>query len=492
MTAKEIFLNHVRRQSVLPRAWQAARKRLASEFSRTTFERYIRTIEPGALDGHAVSLIVPDLFAKLWLERYTSKVQSALESALGFSVDVTFVVAKEAALDTDEQEVIQSPKYVRSGQQELYLLTDSDLPKRRPLVPAPTAPDRPDWIASFPLQQECTFETFVSDPGSRVALESCQSVALDPGARYNPLVIYGRSGTGKTHLLQAIAHDIRERYPNLNVGYVDGEHFTYHYVSADVERRTREFLSYCDLVDVWLVDDVQFLVSTEQTREEFNHIFKTLAATGRQVVVTSDHPPSEMSALGERLQSRLEEGIVVGISPPELETRMTIIERRCTRDGLNIPAEVRYFIATGIRNNLRTINGAVTKLAFYCDAEKVSASVDVAQEVLSEYMIDAPISGWSVKSVSMEAIIKAAAQQWGLEAQVLRSSRKDKKAVLARRAAMYLCRQLTPFGLSQIGDALGGRDHGTVQRGVAVIEVELQYDRELQAAIQVVREMLER
>jgi chromosomal replication initiator protein len=469
------------RRVVLARAWRSALKSLSTRVNRPTFEGYIRQIEPKSWEEGVVTLAVPSAFAREWLRgRYVTVIQEALESALGNRVSLHFVVEAPRSTPALEEMVFPSPQ-VRPR------LVSVDSPDRgAPVGKRESRGKRgkrsaaPDWLAPLDLSDKYSLDRFVPGATNRMALAAAQAVSASPGSRFNPLVLVGPSGVGKSHLLHAVAGAVRSSAPSLRIGYVDGESYTFRYYSGDGPKN-KGFRDFCDGVDVWLVDDIQFIADREEAREEFYHTLNELTRTGRQVVLSSDRPPSQLP-LGERVRTRLEGGLVVEIGPPELETRMTIVERTARELGVSLPGEIAYFVANGIRSNVRSLEGAVTKLFAYCQAMDAPLTVDVATEVLAPYM-DAPMRGWTRKGVSMEAILNAVSEQFGVPIEDLRGERLDHKAVRARQAAMYLCRQFTEQGYTRIGQALGGRDHATVKRGIARMERLLESDLSLRAAV---------
>ncbi|MGC8668062.1 MAG: chromosomal replication initiator protein DnaA [Chthonomonadales bacterium] len=467
----------------LRRAWERCLQTLAMRINKVTYESYIRPIVPVSLDAADVVLGVANPFAREWLQkRYATAITAALEAALEQSV-----VLHLRVLSAEDRSRLQN---------STPLLQDDAAPSPAPAPqqqnkPRPR-PKLPHLDISLPLSERYTFDTFVVGRNNQLAEAAAQAVAASPGQVYNPLFIYGGPGLGKTHLLQAIAHALRHSYPDLAVAYVDGENFTYHYVSALRERRAEEFRRYTRNVDVWLIDDVQFLAGAAQTREEFFHTFNALYQSGRQIVISSDRCPRELRSMDDRLISRFECGLTADIAPPELETRMAILSSRCASEGWQVPDEVIYFIAASICSNIRALEGALTRLIAYSSIMRAPISVDVAQSVLADYLIEKPVPGRMHKGISMETILAAVAQHFGTNTDVLRGRRRDEATASARHMAMFLCREIIGASLAHIGEALGGRDHTTVQRGIARIEEALRRDAKLREDLARIRERLER
>jgi chromosomal replication initiator protein len=467
----------------LRRAWERCLQILATRVNVVTYESYIRPIVPLAHEAGVVTLGVLSPFAREWLQkRYASAITSALEAALEETVSLQLRV-----LTAEERSRLET----RCGLLEEPVEGPPAAPRQQPHA-QPHRHMVPRLEISLPLNARYTFDTFVVGRNNQLAEAAAHAVAASPGQVYNPLFIYGGPGLGKTHLLQAIAHALHQSYPHLEVVYVDGENFTFHYVSALRERRTEEFRRYIRNVDVWLIDDIQFLQGAVQTREEFFHTFNALHQTGRQIVIASNCSPRALDQMEDRLISRFECGLTADIAPPELETRMAILSSRCAQEGWHVPEEVIYFIAASICSSIRTLEGALTRLIAYSSIMRAPISVDVAQAVLGDFLIEKPLPARSRKGISAETILSAVAQHFATTPEVLRSRRRDETTALARHVAMFLCREITGASLSQIGQALGGRDHTTVQRAIARIEDALREDPELREHLAQIRRRLER
>ncbi|MCC6729446.1 MAG: chromosomal replication initiator protein DnaA [Chthonomonadales bacterium] len=472
----------------LRRAWDRALHLLATRVSKVTFESYIRPIRPLSLHDGVLTLGVSSAFAREWLDkRHCALIRSVMEGVLGCALEVRLRVlaAEERLAPTAE-----AAQPAASGAPTKGAPTPG-APAARPRRARGPLPPPPGDVPTIAVSPRFTFENFVVGRSNRLAHAGAVAVGASPGSVYNPLFLYGGSGLGKTHLLHAIGNEAVERDPATRVAFVDGETFTIHFVSALRDRKTEEFRRYYRSVDIWLVDDIQFIASKEQTKEEFFHTFNALHQTGRQIVITSDRSPRELRALDERLRSRFECGLIADVSAPELETRIAIVERRCQVEGWEIPRPVVVHVAEAIRSNMRALEGAITKLVAYASIMRSTMSIEMAQSVLGEFFIDIPGGISGRKGVLPDTVIRAAADRFHTSVDAIKSPRRDKQVVVARQAAMFLCRQLSEIPLSQIGAAFGGRDHTTVQRAIARIEALLPQDRPLQAAIQDVRDSLE-
>jgi chromosomal replication initiator protein len=495
------------RSATLRIAWKLSLNLLASKVSTSMFQAFIVAIHPLSFENNVVTLGVKSAYAK---ERLEHNHLNAIRSALEFHLDTTglqivFVISSQ------EQQAEISRKTASSeaaGQTALPLDTDSDdemdpptiaarpeITHALPPVPQPRTPkpgsrksdgkrggwDSPD-IPCMPLNDRFLFQNFLgSGRSNRLAFASASAVAERPGDVYNPLFLYGGPGLGKTHLLQSIAHDIRIRHPKMRIAYVSGEFFTQHYISALGARVTEEFRRQYRAVDVWLVDDIQFIAGKEQTKEEFFHTFSALYQTGKQIVLASDRSPRELNTMDERLRSRFQSGLIADISAPELETRIAFLQKCREREGAQVPEDVLLYIADAIQSNMRTLEGALTRLIAYCSIMNQSPTQEVARGVLSEYFIGKPIRA---RKVTVDEIVEAVAEQFQTTSVQIKGPGRHKDIALARHIAMYLCRELMPeMNTSIAGTAFGGRDHATIVYACQRIRNLLQADPELKALL---------
>ncbi|MDH7602594.1 MAG: chromosomal replication initiator protein DnaA [Armatimonadota bacterium] len=430
----------------LQSAWEHVLDALSERVNKPSFESWIRTARPIAMDGSLVRLGTPSRFAKHYIEtKHLDTIRDLLELELGqpLRVQIELVDATEPVLMVDR------------------------LP-RKPVQRPPADEDEP---LSQPLNKRYTFENFVVGPSNRLAHACAVSVAENPGKTYNPLFIYGGSGLGKTHLMQAIGHHIIESQPDLRVLYVSGETFTYHYITALREHKTAQFRRKYRDVDVWLVDDIHFLVGKERTEEEFFHTYNALYDTGKQIVLTSDRAPKELD-LDNRLLSRFECGMIADIKPPDLETRIAIIQSKAASENMTLPYEVMLYIAGLITTNIRQIEGALIKLHAYASLMRAQVTQDLAQEVLGNYFTPP-----SQAIVDAEKVQKEVARRFNLDVSDLKGPSRTKDVVIARQVAMYLMRQLTDWSLPAIGRAFGGRDHTTVLHACKCIAAKIALDK---------------
>lgn len=312
---------------------------------------------------------------------------------------------------------------------------------------------------------EFTFETFVVGPSNKLAYAASMSVAEHPAKNYNPLLIYGDSGLGKTHLIYAIANVIRKHTPQSKIAYVKGDDLTNELVDAIREGKTAEMREKYRQADLLLVDDVQFIAGKKQTQEEFFHTFNTLYESGRQIVLTSDRPPSEMTQLEDRLRTRFEWGLLVDVAPPDFETRLAIVKNKAALLGMELPDKISAYIAENVTANVRQLEGTINKILAYKDL----LGNDADEETVTRAMQDI-LKRSSEYIPTPEAILEYISKYYSLDEAVIRGQQRIRDAVAARQIAMYLIRSMTNLSLDEIGKVFDNRDHSTVLYSIQQVE----------------------
>ncbi|MGB7215388.1 MAG: chromosomal replication initiator protein DnaA, partial [Gammaproteobacteria bacterium] len=307
------------------------------------------------------------------------------------------------------------------------------------------------------LNPKYTFETFVIGSSNRFAHAAAVAVAESPAKAYNPLFIYGSSGLGKTHLLHAIGHYVSQLGNARLVRYVSTEEFTNDFINSVRDDKTSAFQRRYRDVDVLLIDDIQFLESRERTQEEFFHTFNALHNSSKQIVITSDRSPKQLSTLEERLRTRFEWGLLADIQPPDLETRIAILQKKQAQERLHVPTQVLEFIASRITMSIRELEGALLRVTAFASLNRSTVDLALAEEVLRDFIPDG-----SAPELTVEQIMEVVSEYFGVSVDDLRGQSRSRVLVTARQVAMYLCRELTDMSLPRIGQAFGGRDHTTV------------------------------
>lgn len=372
--------------AALRKAWDRAIRTLSAKSSKSSFESFVAATQPLAIDDNVVVLGAPSSFAREWMEkRYMGTVRDLLRANMGRpDLEIRFVLASPSQRRPALTEGSPAPDAKESR-------PDGELEKPRAVKRRSAEPHRPAALPpdmSLPLNDKFTFDTFVTGKSNRLAYAGACAVADAPGTAYNPLFLYGMPGLGKTHLMHAIGHRIRETRPEARIAYTSGEAFTNSYVAALRERRFDEFRAIYRNVDVWLVDDIQTIAGKEHTKEEFFHTFNTLHQMNRQIVISSECSPRELRMMDERLRSRFECGLIADVAAPELEMRVAILQKKAEVESIPIPQDVLIYMANLIQSNIRTLEGALVKLMAHASFFHSSINKQLATDVLGSYFVN--------------------------------------------------------------------------------------------------------
>jgi chromosomal replication initiator protein len=447
-------------EGVLPlwdRALQAAGPRLPRE----AITSWLADVHPLSLQNGVLTLGVPNSMARDWIDqKYSRVLAESFREAHGSEVSVSVVVSRSEA----------------TGRRGDGATGRKDGPHL--VAPSPHRPVAPSGFAPLPLNEKYTFDHFIVGASNRFAHAAAVSVAQRPGKNYNPLFLYGGVGLGKTHLLQAIGQEILREQPGARVSYVSGETFTSHFIASLREGREEAFKRWYRSVEVWLVDDVQFIADKNSTKEEFFHTFNELYLTNRQIVLASDRPPRELRLLEDRLRSRLESGLMVEVGPPDLETRVAILEKRAALEGTAVSEEVLLMIAGMVEGNVRALEAALIRVLALASLNRCPITAELASSALIAYAPEANLG-----PIGVQRVQKAVCDRFGVPEDALTGSRRDKRSTLARQVAMYLVREVCRTSLAQIGDLFGGKSHSTVLYSCQKLEAEMKKNAELAAAV---------
>ncbi|HEX6107076.1 MAG TPA: chromosomal replication initiator protein DnaA [Gemmatimonadales bacterium] len=455
-------------------------KRILDEAHRELPDHTIRTwLEPTeaiALDEGRLIVGAPDQFAVEWNETKHAPLLSKLaEPLLGQPTAVVFRVHDDRQKRPQMDFFVAPPA---SGAR-----ADGEAAGRPSANPS-----------TQPLNERYTFDTFVIGKSNELAAAAAHAAAEAPGKTYNPLFIYGATGLGKTHLMQAIAHTVCERQPDTRVLYVGAEQFINEVIESIHSRTMPEFRRrYRTDVDLFLVDDVHFLEGKEMTQEEFFHTFNALYEGNKQIVLTSDRPPKEIPGLEARLVSRFEWGMVADIGQPDLEHRIAILRKKQEQDHLEmtIPDDVLRFIAEHVRSNVRELEGCIIKLLLYASLKHKEVSIELAREALSDRIRPGEDSSLAPRALpSINKVQEVVARRWGVTPEGLRSKARIKTLTVPRQIAMYLARELLEMQLVEIGQAFGGRDHSTVIHSVDKVSRQMSRDRTFRERVEHARQEL--
>jgi chromosomal replication initiator protein len=451
-------------------AWARLLEAARAELPDPTVRTWLEPLRPMALEEGRLMLGAPDQFAVEWNEsKHTDLLKRVAVSTLGQPLEVVFRVHEDRA---------------KRPQMDFFVAS-----------PQPTTGDQLQNRSTRPLNERYAFRTFVIGKSNELAAAAAHAVAEAPGKTYNPLFIYGATGLGKTHLMQAVAHAVLERAPESRVVYMGAEQFINEVIESIHSRTMGDFRRrYRHDVDIFLVDDVHFLEGKEMTQEEFFHTFNALHEAQKQIVLTSDRPPKEIPGLESRLVSRFEWGMVADIGQPDLEHRIAILRKKAEQDHLEltIPDDVLRFIAEHVRSSVRELEGCIIKLLLFASLKHREVSIDLARDALADKIRQTgSVSAERGSSLpSVDRVQEVVARRWGVTPEGLRSKARTKSLTVPRQVAMYLARDLLGMQLVEIGQAFGGRDHSTVIHSVEKVQRTMQGDQRFRDRVEHARREL--
>lgn len=422
-------------QGTVGDVWTDVSERLRDALGERTFETWLGQVRPGGLSASELVIEVPNDFTREWIEgHFLSLIRSSVRDVVGSERAIRLTVPPDGTPG------------------------DTEAP-----VPARVEGLNPKY----------SFDTFVIGSSNRFAHAAALAVAEAPAKAYNPLFIYGGTGLGKTHLLQAIVGYVSRHSPRLSARYVTSETLTNDFINSIREKRVEHFKHRYRHYDVLLVDDIQFLEHKERIQEEFFHTFNALYEAGRQVILSSDRPPRDIATLEERLRSRFEWGLIVDIQPPDLETRIAILRKKVATDRIHVPdTQVLTFIAGRVSTNIRELEGALTRVVAFSSLTVRPMTVELAEDVLKDVFPQG-----EPPNITIERIQEVVSNRFSISLQELVGQRRSRAVVYPRHIAMYLCRELTDSSLPKIGGHFGGRDHTTVINATSNITKLIREDR---------------
>ena len=444
--------------------WNAIAARLRETLTETTYETWFGHAEPRSISGSRLVVEVPNDFTRDWIEgHFLDLVSRVVSDALGHDGSVTFAVAERQRAHLPPAgagDAVSEPP-------QPAVTSDLEVPYR----------DAPETT----LNRKYTFDLFVIGSSNRFAHAAALAVAEAPAQAYNPLFIYGGTGLGKTHLLQAIAHYVRQHSRRLTTRYVTSETFMNDFIDSLRDKRIEGFKRRYRNYDLLLVDDIQFFEGKERIQEEFFHTFNSLYEGGAQIVISSDRPPREIATLEERLRSRFEWGLLTDVQAPDLETRIAILRKKVNTERIAVTdPEVLTFIASRVSSNIRELEGALTRVVAFSSLTDRPMTVELAEHVLK----DVYPQGEPAPEVTIPRIQEAVSQRFGVTLDELVSPRRSQAVAYPRQVAMYLSRELTDASLPMIGKEFGGRDHTTVIHAKDKISRLIREDRSVYNLVQ--------
>ena len=469
--------------SIENRVWNDILLAVEKRLNRQSFETWIRPIHFEGFDeaGHVLYLRAPNHVVKDWVSSNYSDVLDASLSELNMteyelnwtveeeSQTPSLTLVKDEDLGDVELKAENVPASSKNGSKSLFSLLEAA--ESDGLTPGATT-----FVDIEPLENslnpKCSFGTFVVGSCNQFAHAAALAVAEAPGKTYNPLYIYGGVGLGKTHLMHAVGHAIKERNRYLRLSYISAERFMNELINAIRYDKTQTFREKYRSIDVLLMDDIQFMAGKERTQEEFFHTFNALYDGQKQIVITSDCPPREIPTLEERLHSRFEWGLIADIEPPDLETKVAILKRKADLDGVTLPDDVAFFIASKVKSNIRELEGSLVRLIAISSLRGLPISKMLAQDAIRNIAEDDQPVG-----ITIEQIQKTVSAHYKLRVDDLKSKNNSRQIAVPRQVAMYLCKRLTKHSFPEIGREFGGKHHTTVIHSVEKIEALVSKDQ---------------
>jgi chromosomal replication initiator protein len=450
-----------------PNPWTRILDALEKKINRHSYDTWLKPTRYSHASGGILFVRVPTAEFRHAGDKYADLIQEAIDNlGLEFN-DVKFVTPEDDPAATTVRHnggLSAGPVAVGGG--------------------GAPAQARFDWDGAAQLNPRYTFDAFVIGSGNQFAHAACQAVAERPSKAYNPLFLYGGVGMGKTHLMQAIGHEVKRRQPQASICYVSSEKFTNDMINSLRYDKMTSFRDKFRSVDVLLIDDIQFLTGKERTQEEFFHTFNALHDTMKQIVIASDRSPKEWEEIGGRLRTRFEWGLIADIQPPDLETKVAILQKKAEQEKVTLPTDVALYVAQNIRSNVRELEGALIRLVAHSSLIGAEITLPYAQQVLKNF-IDS-----QARKVTIESIQKMVAEQFGLRLVEIKAKDNSRAIVYPRQIAMYLAKHMTEASLPEIGRQFGGKHHTTVLHSVEKIEEARKNDKDLNRLLNKLTEQL--
>jgi chromosomal replication initiator protein len=462
--------------SISPNPWVRILDALEKKVNRHSYDTWLKPTRYSHASNGVLFIRIPTAEFRHVSDKYADLIQEAVDNlGLGYS-EVKFVTAEDDPSNT--------PIRHNGGLSAQGLSRSVGSAGPQPVTGLHPAQGRFDWDSAAQLNPRYTFDAFVIGSGNQFAHAACQAVAERPSKAYNPLFLYGGVGMGKTHLMQAIGHEIKRRIPQAAICYCSSEKFTNEMINSLRYDKMISFRDKFRTMDVLLVDDIQFLAQKERTQEEFFHTFNALHESMKQIVIASDRPPKELAEFEDRLRSRFEWGLIADIQPPDLETKVAILQKKAEQERVTLPTDVALFIASNIRSNVRELEGALIRLVAHSSLIGAEITLPYTQQVLKNF-IDS-----QARKVTIESIQKAVAEQFGLRLVEIKAKNNSRSIVYPRQIAMYLAKHLTEASLPEIGRQFGGKHHTTVLHSVDKIEEVRKGDKDLNRLLNKLTEQL--
>ena len=443
---------------------------LEKKINRQSFDTWLKPTRFSHVAGRILFVWIPTQEFQHIGDRYGDLIQEAIEVLQMEFDDVSFVTQAE---NSENGRIRQDGGFAPAPAHS----SGAQRANSRPAAGVLPQQAKFDWSTAAQLNPRYTFEAFVIGSGNQFARAASEAVAERPSKAYNPLFLYGGVGMGKTHLMHAIGHEVRLRQPQASVCYISSEKFTNEMINSLRYDKMSSFRDKFRCVDQLLIDDIQFLAQKERTQEEFFHTFNALHESMKQIVIASDRPPKELPEIEDRLRSRFEWGLIADIQPPDLETKVAILQKKAESEHVSLPTDVALFIASNVRTNIRELEGALVRLFAWCSLNGVELTLPTTQQCLKQF-IDT-----QVRKITIEAIQRAVAEHFGMRVAELKQKNNSRSVVVPRQIAMYLAKQMTEASLPEIGRQFGGKHHTTVMHSIAKIDEQRRSDKDLNRTV---------
>ncbi len=430
-------------------AWETVAGRLGAEIQAPILQRFVAPLEAVGFDGDVVKISAPGTFVAEWVRtRYLGVIQSYLSDELGQSITI---------------QLVASPR---------------DRAEEAPVPPTPVSVRASSEKNDFRPHDKFRFESYVIGQSNRLAHAGAKAVASTPGQKYNPLFIYGPSGLGKTHLLHSIAHELLANDPGVKLVYTSAQSFTEEFIAAVQSNRVDAFRRQNRQVDVWLVDDIQFIAGKDRTQEEIFYTFNHLTSSARQVVLCSDRPPRDLSLMDERLRSRFESGLVADVQMPDTETRCAIILSKADQEGIDLPTEIAIYLAETVPGNIRVLEGALTRLVALSSVEDRPLDMELAKHLAENY-----VRTDVAAKPNFNQIVSQVSRHFNISEEEIKGISRRAPIVHARHVAVWLMREITGDSWKHIGTLFGDRDHTSMMHAYHKITEQMHHDKEVRVSV---------
>jgi chromosomal replication initiator protein len=466
--------------------WQAIAEHIAAQVSKDTFQRWFQAITMTLADENQITLTVPNNIYQLWIEsNYIGLLESSVASVLGGPRNIHFLTAAEPAQKSNGWRRGPDRGQECPGEDEADAPAPSRLPNRadaesgrRPQARGSEAAAANAAVVASGMNPRNTFATFVVGANNQFAHAAALAVSQSPALTYNPLFIYGGVGLGKTHLMHAIGQQVAQRRNASKVMYLSSEKFTNEFIDAIQNNSLVKFRKRYRQADLLLIDDIQFFSGKERSQEEFFHTFNTLFDGHKQIVLSSDRPPAEIANLEQRLVSRFEWGLTAELLVPDIETRLAILRKKAELFTIKIESNILEFLAQRIRTNVRRLEGALMRVASYTSLNDTTIGTDTMEHLLKDILHEE-----SRRTVTMDLIQRKVAEHFDIRVADMTSKRRPANIAFPRQIAMYLARELTKCSLADIGEAFGGRDHGTVLHAHRLVQERMRNEEKIRHTV---------